>query len=84
MIDKKFTNELKQTFDYIQNTLLKEYDCGTDCSSLTELQLSHALDFDGTHEANYPQRHLVDEEVTLLSATKDHYTFVLYQDYCYL
>ena len=27
MIDKKFTNELKQTFDYIQNTLLKEYDC---------------------------------------------------------
>lgn len=27
MVDKKFTNELKQTFDYIQNTLLKEYDC---------------------------------------------------------
>ena len=29
--------------------ILKEYDCGTDCSSLTELQLSHALDFDGSH-----------------------------------
>ena len=38
------------------------------------------LDFDGTHEANYPQRHLVDEEVTLLSATKDHYTFVGWYD----
>ncbi len=29
--------------------ILKEYDCGTDCSSLTELQISHALDFDGAH-----------------------------------
>jgi len=27
MAEKKFTNELKQTFDYIQNTILKEYDC---------------------------------------------------------
>lgn len=27
MAEKKFTNELKQTFDYIQNTLLKEYNC---------------------------------------------------------
>ena len=26
MIEKRFTNELKQTFDYIQNTILKEYD----------------------------------------------------------
>ena len=30
-------------------SILKEYDCGTDCSSLTELQLSHILNFDGTH-----------------------------------
>ena len=30
-------------------SILKEYDCGTDCSSLTELQLSHALNFDGSH-----------------------------------
>ena len=30
-------------------SILKEYDCGTDCSSLTELQLSHALNFDGPH-----------------------------------
>ena len=29
--------------------ILKEYDCGTDCSSLTELQISKALDFDGSH-----------------------------------
>ena len=27
MAEKKFTNELKQTFDYIKNTILKEYDC---------------------------------------------------------
>ena len=27
MIDRKFTKELKDLFDYIQNTLLKEYDC---------------------------------------------------------
>ena len=27
MIDRKFTKELKDIFDYIQNTLLKEYDC---------------------------------------------------------
>lgn len=27
MAEKKFTNELKQTFDYIQNTILKQYDC---------------------------------------------------------
>lgn len=27
MTEKKFTNELKQTFEYIQNHLLKEYDC---------------------------------------------------------
>lgn len=27
MAEKKFTNELKQTFDYIQNTILKKYDC---------------------------------------------------------
>lgn len=27
MAVKKFTNELKQTFDYIKNTILKEYDC---------------------------------------------------------
>ena len=33
---------------YILN-ILKEYDCGTDCSSLTELQISKALDFDGSH-----------------------------------
>ena len=26
MTEKKFTNELKQTFDYIQNTILKEYE----------------------------------------------------------
>ena len=26
MTEKKFTNELKQTFDYIQNTILKDYD----------------------------------------------------------
>ena len=26
MIEKKFTDELKQTFDYIQNTILKDYD----------------------------------------------------------
>ena len=30
-------------------SILKEYDCGTDCSSLTELQISKALDFDGAH-----------------------------------
>ncbi len=30
-------------------SILKEFDCGTDCSSLTELQISHALDFDGPH-----------------------------------
>ena len=30
-------------------SILKEYDCGTDCSSLTELQISKALDFDGSH-----------------------------------
>ena len=30
-------------------SILKEYDCGADCSSLTELQISHALDFDGAH-----------------------------------
>ena len=29
--------------------ILKEYDCGTDCSSLIELQISKALDFDGSH-----------------------------------
>lgn len=27
MAEKKFTNELKQTFSYIKNTILKEYDC---------------------------------------------------------
>lgn len=27
MAEKKFTNELKRTFDYIKNTILKEYDC---------------------------------------------------------
>ena len=27
MVEKKFTNELKQTFDYIQNTILKQYEC---------------------------------------------------------
>lgn len=27
MAEKKFTNELKKLFDYIQNTLLKQYDC---------------------------------------------------------
>ena len=27
MAEKKFTNELKHTFDYIKNTILKEYDC---------------------------------------------------------
>ena len=27
MAEKKFTDELKQIFDYIQNTILKEYDC---------------------------------------------------------
>ena len=26
MAEKKFTNELKQAFDYIQNTILKEYE----------------------------------------------------------
>ena len=26
MKEKRFTNELKQVFDYIQNTILKEYD----------------------------------------------------------
>ena len=26
MTEKRFTNELKQTFDYIQNTILKDYD----------------------------------------------------------
>ncbi|MBP5471800.1 MAG: diaminopimelate decarboxylase [Lachnospiraceae bacterium] len=30
-------------------SILKEYDCGTDRSSLTELQISKALDFDGAH-----------------------------------
>ena len=25
--------------------ILKEYGCGTDCSSMTELMMSHALDF---------------------------------------
>ena len=30
-------------------SILKEYDCGADCSSLTELQISKALDFDGAH-----------------------------------
>ncbi len=30
-------------------SILKEYDCGMDCSSLTELQISKALDFDGSH-----------------------------------
>jgi len=30
-------------------SILKEYDCGTDCSSLTELQISKALVFDGSH-----------------------------------
>ena len=30
-------------------SILKEYDCSTDCSSLTELQISKALDFDGAH-----------------------------------
>jgi len=29
--------------------ILKEYDCGMDCSSLIELQISRALDFDGAH-----------------------------------
>ena len=29
--------------------ILKEYDCGMDCSSLIELQISKALDFDGAH-----------------------------------
>ena len=29
--------------------ILKEYDCGTDCSSLTELMMSKALDFAGDH-----------------------------------
>lgn len=27
MVEKNFTNELKKVFDYIQNTILKEYDC---------------------------------------------------------
>lgn len=27
MAEKKFTNELKQTFDYIRNNILKQYDC---------------------------------------------------------
>ena len=27
MVEKKFSEELKTVFDYIQNTLLKEYDC---------------------------------------------------------
>ncbi len=29
--------------------ILKEYDCGVDCSSLTELMFAKALDFDGSH-----------------------------------
>ena len=29
--------------------ILKEYDCGVDCSSLTELMFAKALDFDGQH-----------------------------------
>lgn len=29
--------------------ILKEYDCGTDCSSMTELMFSDALGFDGEH-----------------------------------
>lgn len=33
---------------YILN-ILKEYDCGTDCSSMTELMMSKALDFPGDH-----------------------------------
>ena len=30
-------------------SILKEYDCGADCSSLTELQISKVLGFDGPH-----------------------------------
>ncbi len=33
---------------YILN-ILKEYDCGTDCSSMTELMMSKALNFPGDH-----------------------------------
>ncbi len=33
---------------YIIN-ILKEYDCGVDCSSLTELMMADALNFDGSH-----------------------------------
>ena len=29
--------------------ILKEYDCGCDCASMTELMLADALDFDGSH-----------------------------------
>lgn len=29
--------------------ILKEYDCGCDCASMTELMLADSLDFDGSH-----------------------------------
>ena len=41
--------------------ILKEYDCGTDCSSLTELQLSNACGFAGD-EIMFSSNDTPDEE----------------------
>ena len=37
--------------------ILKEYGCGTDCSSETELMMSKACGFTGDHDHVFVQRH---------------------------
>ena len=52
MAEKKFTNELKQTFSYIKNTILKEYDC--DKISTEYLGATYAWDiYEHDHNAHY-------------------------------
>ena len=50
MAEKKFTNELKQTFDYIKNTILKEYDCDKIFETLNDSIAETVINL---HNVNY-------------------------------